>query len=65
MQGGDHAQEDLTKFGYREYVKVEKSENPSLFRVPTRTCFRNLAIKEKKGENMTNFCHFYHGKYFS
>jgi hypothetical protein len=46
MQRGDHAQEDLTKFGYRVYMKVENSENPSLLRLPTRTCFRNLAIKK-------------------
>jgi hypothetical protein len=46
MQRRDHAQEDLTKFGYRGYMKVEKSENLSLFRLPTRSCFRNLAIKK-------------------
>jgi hypothetical protein len=31
MQGGDHPQEDLTKFGYKAYMKVEKSENPLYF----------------------------------
>jgi len=65
MQGGDLPQEDLTKFGYKGYKKVEKSETPSLFPLPTRTCFRNLVIKKKVGENLANVCHFYHGKYFA
>ncbi len=50
MQGGDLPQEDLTKFGYKGYMKVETFETLFLFWLPTKTCFRYLVIKKKQGK---------------
>lgn len=41
-QTRDHPQEDLVKFGYRQYIYLKN--NPLMFWLLAKTCCRNLAI---------------------
>jgi hypothetical protein len=45
---GNHAQEELAKFGYRSERKVENFENPSIFWHPLKTYCLNMTISGKK-----------------
>jgi hypothetical protein len=43
-QIGDYQQEDLSKFRYMPYVKIEICNNHFTFWQLTRTCCKNLVI---------------------